>query len=147
MTEQNRKLHLLLVEDEMLSALMVEDLLVDAGYRVSKAARLEQGAALAREADIDFAILDINLGGAVSFPIATALSAREVPFVFASAYGGEHIPHPYKHYPMLHKPYDRKGLLQTVESCLQKARKVREGAASRRQRFVAAERTMKPQGD
>lgn len=84
---------ILLVEDEFLVAMMAEDMLAELGARpVGPAHRLEEGLALAREAELDGAVLDINLGGARSDAIAEVLAARGVPFVFATGYGRSAAP-------------------------------------------------------
>src|SRR3954468_24299493 len=63
----------LLVEDEMCLAMMLQDLLEDAGYRVLKAARVPAALTLAGDADIDAAILDVNVAGSEVFPVADEL--------------------------------------------------------------------------
>lgn len=106
MSESSHQLCILIVEDEMALAMMLEDLLEDAGHRVLKAARLPAAVALAETARIDAAILDINLGGSVVFPAADVLRRRGIPFVFTSGYGRDGLPPEYLHSPMLQKPYD-----------------------------------------
>ncbi|WP_395624609.1 response regulator [Thermomonas sp.] len=66
----------LIVEDEMFLAMMLQDLLEDAGYLVLKAARLPAALALAETAQIDVAMLDINLAGTEVFPAAEVLRRR-----------------------------------------------------------------------
>ena len=86
-TEQPAIAHspcILVVEDEMLVAMMLEDMLTDIGYRVVKASRLTKAASLAATADIDCAILDVNLDGETSYPVANALRQRGIPFLFSS---------------------------------------------------------------
>lgn len=96
----------LLVEDEMCLAMMLQDLLEDAGYRVLKAARVSGALALAGTEAIDAAILDVNLAGKEVFPVADELRRRGVPFMFASGYGDRGLPGPFRGSPMLQKPYD-----------------------------------------
>ena len=81
-------LRVLVVADEMRIALLVEDMLIELGHEVvGLAMRLAQALALAENAEIDFAILHVNLDGRMSFPVAEVLEARGVPFVFATGYG------------------------------------------------------------
>lgn len=54
---------ILMVEDEMCLAMMLEDVLSDAGYQVVRAARLKDAMKIARDEHIDAAILDVNLHG------------------------------------------------------------------------------------
>jgi len=79
---------ILIVEDEPLVAMLLEDMLLDLGYAVvGPAGTLQEGLSLARSEAIDAAILDVNLNGARSFPIAEILQARHVPYFFATGYG------------------------------------------------------------
>ena len=93
---------ILMVEDEMNLAMMLEDILEDAGYRVLKAGRLPQALEIVAQSGldeasrIDVAILDINLAGVQVFPLAEILRARSVPFVFTSGYGRDGIPEDYR---------------------------------------------------
>jgi DNA-binding response OmpR family regulator len=81
-------MRVLLVEDEALVAMMIEDMLADLGHEVvGPAMHLDVGLELAASADLDFAVLDMNLRGESSTPIADILQRRQVPFVFATGYG------------------------------------------------------------
>jgi DNA-binding NtrC family response regulator len=78
----------LLVEDEFLIAAMVQDMLADLGaVVVGPAHRLADARSLAEESDLDIAIIDVNLGGERSDPIAEILAARGIPFILATGYG------------------------------------------------------------
>ena len=59
---------------------------------------------------IDAAVLDLNLGGVRSYPIADALTARGIPFVFATGYGEDSVLDRYRLWPVLHKPVERSKL-------------------------------------
>lgn len=113
---------ILMVEDEMNLAMMLEDLLDDAGYRVLKAARLpkalEMLAQVAADDDmrIDAAILDINLAGVAVFPLADALREQGIPFMFTSGYGAEGLPDGYRHCAVLQKPYNASIIIRTVQA-------------------------------
>lgn len=108
----------LIVEDEMCLALMLEDILVEAGYDVLKAARLPAALKLAQSEPIDAAILDINLAGTRVFPAADALRLRGIPFLFTSGYGEDGLPLEYQHWPMLQKPYGVERLQEALASLL-----------------------------
>lgn len=95
----------LIAEDEMTVAMMLEDLMERAGYRVLLVARLARGLELAASEPIDAAILDINLAGQSSFPLADALQQRRIPFMFASGYGREGLSERYRDAMVLQKPY------------------------------------------
>ncbi|MFZ2031559.1 MAG: response regulator [Vitreimonas sp.] len=96
----------LVVEDEMLLALSLEDILNDMGIEtVGPAMHLEEALALAETDPLDFAILDINLGGtARSYPVAKRLLERNVPFLFMSGYGDAGVGGEFASVPVLGKP-------------------------------------------
>lgn len=97
---------MLVVEDESLVAMLVEDLLTDLGHEVvAIGARLEEATQLARELVIDLAVVDLNLNGEHSYPVAEALAARNIPIVFATGYGGAGLKEEWRHAPVLQKPF------------------------------------------
>lgn len=98
-------LRVLVVEDEPVVAMCLEDMLEGLGCTtVGPAGRLAEGLALAESEDLGAAILDINLGGERSTPIAEALRRRGVPFAFASGYGS--LPEGFEDgVPLIEKPY------------------------------------------
>jgi CheY-like chemotaxis protein len=101
-----RRLRILIVEDEMLVAMNIEDMLLDLGHEVAGiASRLAPALSLAGEASIDAAMLDVNLAGENSFPVADLLAARGIPFVFATGYGVQGIEERYRGRPLLQKPF------------------------------------------
>jgi CheY-like chemotaxis protein len=108
---------ILIVEDEFLLALHLEDLLTDLGHQViGVATRLAEALEFSRDAEIDFAVLDINLAGAQSFPVADVLRQRNIPFVFASGYGSDGLVDGYLRETVLRKPYESQELAQAVAS-------------------------------
>jgi CheY-like chemotaxis protein len=78
----------LLVEDELLVFLHVSDALEDLGFDViGSATRLADALRLVQsEPHLDVAVLDVNLAGEKSWPVARALKQRGIPFVFVSGY-------------------------------------------------------------
>jgi Response regulator containing CheY-like receiver, AAA-type ATPase, and DNA-binding domains len=109
---------ILIVEDEMNLAMMMEDLLTNAGHRVFKAARLSRGLALAASEPLDFAFLDINLAGEEVFPLALELRSLDVPFVFTSGYGASGIPASFGDCRILQKPYVPQQLFEVLAMLL-----------------------------
>lgn len=98
---------ILVVEDEALVAMLVEDALLDAGATViGPAATVAEALALLETEDPAAAVLDLNLAGEPSTPIADALTSRGVPFVVATGYGAEGLPEGHAEVPVLAKPYD-----------------------------------------
>jgi CheY-like chemotaxis protein len=105
----------LIVEDEVLVAMHLEDLLTAMGHSiVGPATRLAEAMALAREEDFEFALLDMNLAGTLSLPVADILRVRGIPFLFVTGYGYEGIAAGYGNEPVLRKPYAPKDLERAV---------------------------------
>lgn len=98
---------ILVVEDEALVAMLVEDALLDAGFEVIGPARsvAEALALLAAERPAA-AVLDLNLAGENSLPVADELAARGIAFIVATGYGAAGLPLSHSHAPVLPKPYD-----------------------------------------
>ncbi|HET6804519.1 MAG TPA: response regulator [Frateuria sp.] len=106
---------ILLVEDEMLVAMLLEDMLVEAGHTiVGPMARIDQAVEAARSEAIDLAILDVNVGGEEVYPVAEALASREIPFAFATGYGAHGLAEPWQDRPTLQKPFHRSDLFRMV---------------------------------
>lgn len=106
---------ILLVEDEMLVAMLLEDMLIEAGHSiVGPLARVDQAVEAARHEQIDLAILDVNVGGEEIYPVAEALAARDVPFAFATGYGAHGLRAPWQDRPTLQKPFHRSDLFRMV---------------------------------
>jgi len=109
-------LRLLLVEDEYLLALFLSEILESMGARVvGPVASVDDAIALIdRTPDIDAAILDVNLGGELVFPVADALAHRQVPIVFASGYGPDAIPSRFEDACLCMKPINPDVLCATL---------------------------------
>lgn len=123
MSNQLSGRRVLVVEDEMMVSWMLEDMLAELGCEVvGPAAWVGQALAIVDAETIDLAVLDVNLNGQKSFPVADALVARGVPFVFSTGYNNDGIPDTYKDFPMMQKPYDQ-GNLSTILESLVTARK------------------------
>ena len=96
---------ILIVEDEFLIALFLQETLEDEGCRiVGPVGRVDEAVLIARQGGIDAAVLDASLAGEPVTAVADALEAGNVPFVFHSGYGPEHLPQRHRHRPLLRKP-------------------------------------------
>jgi len=60
--------------------------------------------------DVDAAILDVNVGGQLIYPVADFLMAKGVPFIFMTGYGAEAIDKRFAHCRVLQKPIQRQAL-------------------------------------
>lgn len=97
----------LVVEDESLVAMLLETILEDMGCTpVGPASTVEEGLQLIEDGEpIDAALLDVNVAGRQIFPVAEALKARDVPFVFSTGYGEGGLPDEWRGLPTLQKPF------------------------------------------
>lgn len=110
---------ILVVEDEMLILLMIEAMLADLGFEsVTAAASVDQAVAVVQGQVFDAAILDVNLRGSNSRPVADALALRGVPFFFSTGNHGEHVMDGYDDRAVLRKPFKQDGLGAILTSLL-----------------------------
>jgi two-component SAPR family response regulator len=101
----------LLVEDEVLVAMMMKDILTELGFSViGPFSRLAEAMVAAVHEDINAGIIDVNLGGEFVYPVADVLAARKIPFVFITGYGVESIDGRFGHVPIVKKPVQRQVL-------------------------------------
>ncbi|HEX6012954.1 MAG TPA: response regulator [Geminicoccaceae bacterium] len=111
-----RTLRVLVVEDEMLIAMNVEDVLTSLGLRtVGPAASVEKALDLVAAGGFDGALLDVNLRGKSVRPVADALAASGIPFVLVTGHGPGGIPEAHRHRPTLLKPFRDADLADGIE--------------------------------
>jgi|SRR6185437_2824656 len=109
------RLRVLVVEDEMLLAMLMEDTIADFGCDVvGPVARVADGVRLANTERLDGAILDINVAGTDVFPVARELAERRIPFIFVSGYDSGHLPDEWRGRPTLQKPFHPQDLAQSM---------------------------------
>src|SRR5690348_18349624 len=97
---------LMIVEDEYLIRLLLEDMVAELGCTVGVvAANIAEGKAAAEKAEVDLAILDVNIDGEQVFPVADILKSRGIPFIFITGYGIRGLPDSYRQTPTLQKPF------------------------------------------
>lgn len=95
----------------MLVAMLLEDILVDAGHVVvGPLARVDKALEAALRETLDLAILDVNINGGPVYPVAEVLAARGIPFAFASGYDVGGLDEAWRDRPTLQKPYRRDDL-------------------------------------
>jgi two-component SAPR family response regulator len=96
----------LVVEDEMTVAMLIEDMVNELSFELAAVfPRLEDAMRLADSIEFDVAMLDVHLNGKTVFPFAAELEKREIPFLFATAYGGRGIPAEFRNHLVLEKPF------------------------------------------
>ena len=110
----------LVVEDESRIAMLIRDTLEDMGCEVvATAARFDDAFQKATSLPFDVALLDVNLNGETSYPIAQALAERGRAFVFATGYGLSNVPESLHNAPVLQKPFMRRDLERALRAALE----------------------------
>ena len=108
----------LLVEDDALLLMSLEDMMSEFGCAiVGIAMALDAAVQLARDADIDLGVLDVNLAGELVTPAAQLLVQRGVPLVFATGYDAHIVP-TLADRPRVSKPYTRQQLKDAMLKAL-----------------------------
>jgi CheY-like chemotaxis protein len=101
----------LLVEDEVLITLLLQDMLLDLECEIADApANLDDALSAARTGAFDLALIDLNLRGKWTYPVADILKARQIPFIFVTGYGSAALEPTYAGTPVLEKPFHREDL-------------------------------------
>jgi chemotaxis family two-component system sensor kinase Cph1 len=99
-------LTIMVVEDDFLAALDLKRLVEErAGKVAGPVGRLEQAQRLARSQELDGAILDVQLNGADSLPLADDLIARDIPVILVTGYDVATLPERFAETPRLPKPF------------------------------------------
>ncbi len=106
-TEALAGLRILIVEDEIIVAMMLEDMLHDFGCSVVLAPSIQEALDLVRQGQLDGVLLDMNIHGQSTITVAEELAGRSVPFLLVTGYGSGHADPPIiKAAPRLQKPFD-----------------------------------------
>jgi CheY-like chemotaxis protein len=116
-TKTSAGTRVLLVEDELMIRMLLDGMLTDLGHTVAaEAGGIKEAMELAKEADFDVAILDVNLNGQPITPVVEILIRRGLPFVFATGYGARGVPEAFRTHPTLQKPFQVEALAQALEA-------------------------------
>jgi CheY-like chemotaxis protein len=109
---------LLIVEDDALVRMLLADMVGELGYTLAaEAASIDEALEATRKTDFDLAILDVDLKGRSVSPVADALVARDIGFVFVTGYD-DHGLFPYRDRPTLRKPFQIDALRRCCKSAL-----------------------------
>lgn len=112
-------LRVLVVEDQAPIALQMEDMLVESECEVvGPASRVGQALRLLSDNAVDAAVLDLNIAGELVYPVADALDARGLPYVFATGYSPSDVADRYEHHRVLQKPFSRRVFLQAIRDTI-----------------------------
>ena len=107
---------ILVVEDEMLVLMSIEMALEDLGCSaICAAATVTDALKVLSTNQFDAALVDVNLGGKKSYPVADALAERGIPFAFSTGYGDHGDRLDLNDRPVLRKPYLNSDLISMLE--------------------------------
>ena len=116
---------IMVVEDETLIALVISEYLTEMGLSiVGPFNTVVEAMSALKNSDVDAAVLDINLGKELAYPLADALQAAKVPFIFVTGYGEAGLEDRFKNIPVLQKPIDR----QTLRSVFANSKNISNAA-------------------
>jgi len=105
---------ILVVEDEALVGIALRDSLDEMGYYViGPCNRIPEAMVALRNNRVDAAVLDVNVGGHMVYPLADILVAENIPFVFVTGYGADELESRFSNVPVLQKPIES-GALQAI---------------------------------
>ena len=115
--DQSRGLRILVIEDNLLIAETISDMLEDCGCAViGPAPDIQKGMQLLESEHPDGVLLDINLSGTLSFPLAGVLDRQGVPFVFMTGYDeGALFPPEFRAVRRISKPFDARDVSDVLE--------------------------------
>ena len=109
----------LVVEDEMMIAMLIEDMLDEFGCKlVGPATNVPRALELIAKENVEIAVLDLNLGGQDTYAIAEALQQKNVPFIFATGYGSTGVRQEYGNRRVLQKPFQARDLENALAEAL-----------------------------
>jgi CheY-like chemotaxis protein len=110
----------LIVEDELLVALLIEDLLIELGCQtLGPCGSVALALDAARSERFDLAVLDVNLAGEMVYPVAEVLAQRQIPFLFLSGYGDGAIPADRTEWRVCAKPFKSAELANMMSAALE----------------------------
>jgi len=105
---------ILVVEDENFLAMELTWIVQEAGYSVVGPERsVAETSKLLAWNKVDLALLDINIGGEMVFPVSKMLDTLGVPFVFITS-NSAWVPEEYRHRPLMTKPFRPQALLALI---------------------------------
>jgi CheY-like chemotaxis protein len=110
---------ILVAEDEFYVALVVEETLQSLGCTVlGPFSDLAEATEAATREQVDAALLDINLGGEMVYPLAEYLHRHGIPFVFTTGYAAKDVPEQFRAFECLRKPVSPSTLKKKVQHML-----------------------------
>lgn len=115
MLDSLRDVRVLIIEDEAMVAMLLEDILNEFGCKVAGiVSELDEALVKCAEGRFDVTILDVNLNGSRTFPVAEKLAELRLPFVFSTGYGLAGVPPAFRGIPVLSKPFQEHDLKDAI---------------------------------
>jgi CheY-like chemotaxis protein len=122
LTDRSSELRVLVVEDEPLVAMLAEEMLAELGHRAAAISHgLKDGLEAIGNGTFDLAVLDVNLSGSLSFPIAEKAAERGVPVLFVTGFDRDHMEQ-LAGQCVLQKPYSTDDLQRAIGQALGRGR-------------------------
>ena len=129
MNQTTGSVRVLLVEDESIIAMLVASVIRGLGFTlVGPVARLDHALTLVAEGEFDCAVLDVNIRGGDTYPVADLLIERDCPFVMATGYSNVTMPPHLLGQTRLTKPYAINALEDELMRLSERVAAVREKA-------------------
>jgi len=111
-----KELSVLLVDDETLTRMTIAGMAEELGHRVvAEAGNINDALTLARTANFEIAVLEVNVGGERIEPVAEIVADRRLPLIFATGYGAAGVPQEFRDRPILQKPFSIERLQKAIE--------------------------------
>ena len=109
----------LIVEDEFIIAMdIAHEVATRGGVVVGPLGTVDGALKAIKNADVDGAILDINLRGTLAFPVAEALANRHIPFVFATGDRAVDVPARHSDVPRFERPTSPRDICSALEDVI-----------------------------
>ncbi len=110
-------MRVLVVEDEAIVSMLLEEFLEELGCEITgTASRFDDALEKAGSLTLDLALLDVNLAGQLSYPVAEILLGRGVPVVFSTGYGAGALPEALHGVTVLSKPFRHNQLAAAMQA-------------------------------
>jgi CheY-like chemotaxis protein len=113
---------ILVVEDEAMVAMLIEIIVSDAGcVVVGPIATVRRALETIERERVDAALLDVRVNGCQAYPVADALMARGIPFVFVSGFARKEMPANYRRCAYIAKPFQPDAILASLDKMIGRA--------------------------
>lgn len=114
-----KRCRILLVEDDLMVAMLLEDMLSDLGHEVvATVSKIETASEFIENGSFDAAVLDLDLNGVDTYSLAEALKRQNIPFIFATGYAETDLKREWKQTPVLPKPFQKSDLERILHRAL-----------------------------